>query len=101
MNADAILPTAELKRLLNAGEPLHLLDVREPDEFAEFNLGGRNIPTDQLPERLQELSDWQNEEIVVVCYYGALSNYASRYLRGRGFDGAKNVEGGLEAYLSL
>ncbi|MCY7352969.1 MAG: rhodanese-like domain-containing protein [Cytophagaceae bacterium] len=98
---EAGLSAAEFKQRLETGESLHLLDVREADEFADFNLGGLNIPTGELPDRLGELQDWQSQEVVVVCYYGSLSDYASRYLNRRGFPKAKNVEGGLEAYLSL
>lgn len=100
----AIEPTltaADLKQRLDTGEPLRLLDVREPDEFADFNLGGVNIPSGELPERVDELDDWKADEVIVVCYHGALSDYASRYLRRKGFANAKNVEGGLEAFLSL
>lgn len=97
----ASLTAAEFKQRLDTGEPLHVLDVRETEEFADFNLGGVNIPTGELPDRLGELQDWQNGEVVVVCYYGALSDYASRYLQRRGFANARNVDGGLEAYLSL
>lgn len=98
---ESTLTAADLKQRLDAGEPLRLLDVREPDEFADFNLGGVNIPSGELPERIQELEDWKADEVIVVCYYGALSDYASRYLRRKGFADAKNVEGGLEAFLSL
>ncbi len=99
--AEASLSAADLKRRLDAGEVLCLLDVREPDEFTGFNLGGVNIPSGELPDRIEELNAWKTSEVVVVCYYGALSDYASRYLRRKGFAKALNVAGGLEAYLSL
>ena len=42
-----IIKTAEIKARIDAGEKLHLVDVREPDERAEFNIGGHFLPLRQ------------------------------------------------------
>lgn len=55
----------ELKRRLDAGEDVFLLDVREKDNYATTNIEGHSIPLPQLPERLNELDSTQ--EIVTIC----------------------------------
>ncbi len=80
---------------------LKLLDIRTPDEIADFNLGGLFITMDVLLEKLDLLSAWQNEEFVVLCYTGLQSKVATTILHKKGFTQARNLEGGLEAYLSL
>lgn len=55
-----------------------LLDVREITEFADFNIGGINIPPHEITERLEELKDYQT--IVVACSNGTRSSIVARLL---------------------
>ena len=55
----------ELKRQLDAGDDLFVLEVREPHEYQICNLGGHLIPVNELPKRLSELD--ASREIVVHC----------------------------------
>jgi molybdopterin/thiamine biosynthesis adenylyltransferase/rhodanese-related sulfurtransferase/molybdopterin converting factor small subunit len=88
------ITVSELKKRLDAGEPLVLIDVREPQEW-EINRikGARLIPLGDLPSRVNELST--ADEIVVYCKVGGRSAYAARFLRDLGFRKVKNLKGGI------
>ncbi|MGO8720280.1 MAG: molybdopterin-synthase adenylyltransferase MoeB [Acidobacteriaceae bacterium] len=87
----------ELKRRLDAGEDLFLLDVREPYEFAIAQLGGHLIPLNDLPRRVRELDSEQ--EIVVQCKVGGRSQLAAEFLAQNGFKKIHNLAGGIQAWL--
>ncbi len=90
---------AELKRRLDEGADLDLIDVREPFEWRIFNLeehGARLIPLNQLESRLGELDP--GREIVFYCRSGARSGNVTRFLRQQGFDRARNLTGGVLAW---
>lgn len=55
-----------------------LLDVREISEFADFNIGGINIPPHEITERLEELKTY--ETIIVACSNGTRSSIVARLL---------------------
>src|SRR5246127_4496838 len=61
----------ELKRRLDAGDNLFVLDVREPHEYQICNIGGHLIPLGDLPKRLSELDS--SHEIVAHCRSGVRS----------------------------
>ncbi len=78
---------------LAASHTALLLDVRDPQEFAEGHVtGALNIPLPQLRSRLEELDPQQ--QIWVYCRVGQRAYYATRILRQRGFD-ARNLSGGI------
>ena len=90
---------AELRDRLEAGEPITLIDVREPHEWDIANLGDRGarlIPLGELPDRLSELSD--AGEIVVHCRTGGRSARAVALLRQAGFQRVLNLRGGIRAW---
>ena len=73
-------------------EGLHVLDVREDDEWAFGHIeGAQHIPLMQLPSRLAELPVAQT---LVVCKVGSRSAQATAYLVQHGYD-AVNLEGGM------
>ncbi len=80
---------------------LTILDIRTPYEIEEFDMGGIQIPLDELLLSLETIEHLKNEEIVIICYTGLQSEIACKILAKRGFIKAENLEGGLEAYLSL
>ncbi|HWK30729.1 MAG TPA: molybdopterin-synthase adenylyltransferase MoeB [Terriglobales bacterium] len=86
----------ELKRRLDAGEKISVLDVREPHEYQIANIGGRLIPLRQLPEKLGELD--RDAEIVVHCKSGQRSAQACEILRSAGFSRVSNLAGGINAW---
>ena len=83
----------ELKRRLDAGEDIFVLDVREPHEYQICNLNGYLIPVGDLPGRVHELDSSRN--IVVYCRSGARSAKAVEFLRQTGFKNVSNLAGGI------
>ena len=89
----------ELKARLDAGENIHLLDVREPSENAEFNIGGTLLPLGQIRNMQTEaIDDWKDEEIVAYCRSGNRSGIAAQFLEQMGFKDVKNLTGGMIAW---
>src|SRR6202795_1353681 len=86
----------ELKRRLDAGENLFVLDVREPHEYQICNIGGHLIPLNDLPNRMNELDS--SREIVAHCRSGARSAKAVNFLRQAGFRKVHNLSGGILAW---
>jgi adenylyltransferase/sulfurtransferase len=86
----------ELKRRMDTGEDLFVLDVREPFEYAIAQIGGHLIPLGDLPKRVGELDP--NREIVVQCKSGARSQRASEFLASKGFKHVHNLAGGITAW---
>jgi len=71
----------ELKTRLDAGENIHLLDVREPSENAEFNIGGILLPLGEIRNmQTDAIDDWKNDEIVAYCRSGNRSGIAAQFL---------------------
>ncbi|MES2646572.1 MAG: rhodanese-like domain-containing protein [Bacteroidota bacterium] len=92
--------TAEiLKSRLDAGENIHLVDVREDDERKEFNIGGihHRLGLIQTMET-DPLDDWKEEEIIVYCRSGKRSANACMILETMGFTNVVNLEGGVLAW---
>lgn len=92
----AQMSVEELKERKDAGKLPFVLDVREPDEYKQANLGGTLIPLGQLPQRLGELK--KDEEIVVHCKGGGRSTQAAELLIANGFKNVKNLSGGIMAW---
>jgi molybdopterin/thiamine biosynthesis adenylyltransferase/rhodanese-related sulfurtransferase len=86
----------ELKRRLDAGDDLFVLDVREPHEYQICNLGGYLIPLGDLPKRVSELDS--SKEIVAHCRSGVRSGKAVDFLRQAGFTNVHNLAGGILAW---
>src|SRR5438067_2207643 len=95
VNASDITPE-ELKRRLDAGDDLFLLDVREPNEYQIASLGGYLIPLGDLPKRVSELDS--SREIVAHCKMGGRSAKAVDFLRQAGFKKVRNLTGGITAW---
>jgi molybdopterin/thiamine biosynthesis adenylyltransferase/rhodanese-related sulfurtransferase len=86
----------ELKRRLDAGDDIFVLDVREPHEYQICNLGGHLIPLGDLPNRVNELDT--SREIVAHCKMGGRSAKAVQFLRQAGFTKVRNLTGGITAW---
>jgi len=94
-NVPAIEPE-ELKRRLDAGDDIFVLDVREPHEYQICNINGYLLPLGDLPKRVNELDS--SREIVAHCRSGVRSAKAVDFLRQAGFKKVKNLTGGILAW---
>ena len=91
------LSVQELKRKMDAREPLTLVDVREPWEYDIAQItGSRLIPLGELEERLTELP--REGILVIQCHSGGRSEQGTRLLQQAGFANVYNLEGGIEAW---
>lgn len=89
----------EIKSRLNAGEKINLVDVREPDENADFNIGGILMPLGKIQTmQIDDLEDLKGEEIVCYCRSGNRSGQACLILDMLGFKNTKNLTGGMLAW---
>ena len=89
----------EVKARLDAGEKLNLVDVREPHEYAEFNLGGQLIPLGKIQTmQIDEIEDLKDEEVIIHCRSGQRSMVACLFLDTLGFKNTKNLAGGILAW---
>ncbi len=88
--------TDEIKKRLDAGEALHLIDVREPDEHAEYNIGGTFLPLGNIQMmQIDAIEELKNEEVICYCRSGKRSSQACMMLETFGFTNVKNLEGGM------
>jgi len=86
----------EIKTRMDAGEELHLLDVREPHEHAEFNIGGVLLPLGKIQTmQVEDIEDWKDVEIVCYCRSGNRSMQACLMLETFGFTNVRNLLGGM------
>lgn len=94
---DRDITPIQLKERLEAGEPLTLIDVREPNEWDLGHIAGaRLIPVNTIQARAGELST--ADEIVLYCRSGARSARALQSLRDLGFRKLWNLQGGILAW---
>ena len=97
---DFEIAPAEVKRRLDAGEKLHLIDVREPNEFALARIeGSALIPMRQVPGELQTLEARADEApLIVFCHHGVRSLNVVNWLRNQGVEACQSMAGGIDAW---
>jgi len=90
----------ELKERLDKNDDSFILiDVREPHEHEEFNVGGKLIPLGSVPHELDDLEAHKDDEIVVYCRSGNRSGRAQQFMEQSGFHNVRNLEGGMLAWM--
>jgi molybdopterin/thiamine biosynthesis adenylyltransferase/rhodanese-related sulfurtransferase/molybdopterin converting factor small subunit len=96
--SDWEITPVELKKRLDVGDDLVIVDVREPNEYQINRIPGSVlIPLGELPRRYQELDP--DREIVLQCKMGGRSAKAQDFLRTVGFNRTKNLRGGVLAWI--
>lgn len=89
----------ELAQRLEAGEPVHLLDVRQPEEQALAALpNSQLIPLNQLFERVGEVQPPREAPIVVYCHHGIRSMHGAMVLVQHGHAEVYSLRGGIDAW---
>lgn len=87
----------ELQARLQRGEPVKIIDVREPHEYQICHIAGAQlIPLSELLGRIGELDS--ADELILHCHHGQRSQQALTFLRQAGFRKVKNLTGGIDAW---
>jgi rhodanese-related sulfurtransferase len=87
-----------LKAKLDSGEQVFLLDVRQPNEFANGHIEGAvNVPVREVPKSLTKLPEDKNAPIVVVCASAVRSGYVTQTLAFKGYTNVKHLAAGYIA----
>src|SRR5271170_3978104 len=97
---DFEITPSEVKKRLDAGEKLHLIDVREPHEFAVARIESSElIPMRQVPGELQTLEARADEgPLIVFCHHGVRSLNVVNWLRQQGLEACQSMAGGIDAW---
>jgi rhodanese-related sulfurtransferase len=89
----------EFAQLRENGEPVLLLDVRQPSEHAIAALPGSVlIPLHELPKRIDEIRPDNGQRVVVYCHHGVRSMMAAHFLARNGVTGVHSLAGGIDAW---
>ncbi|RKP55330.1 rhodanese-like domain-containing protein [Cohnella endophytica] len=100
MSEHATISVEQLKSRLDAGERIHLIDVREEEEVAQGMISGAiHLPLGQVPQQLNAIP--KEEEVVFICRSGYRSDQACQYLSSLGYKGVTNMIGGMLAWSQL
>ena len=105
--SETILPIEtspqDIQRRIDAGEPLVLIDVREPEEFAVTRIEGATlIPMREIPTSLQQLEAKADEAtLIVFCHHGIRSLNVAHWLREQGVPACQSMAGGIDAWSAL
>lgn len=89
----------EVRKALDSGESVTVVDVREPDEWEEGHIAGAKLVPRGLLElqAADQLSD-KDAEIVVHCALGGRGSLAAKSLQEMGYTNVDNMEGGVNAW---
>jgi rhodanese-related sulfurtransferase len=97
--SDMKIGIQEMLQLYKQGR-VQIVDIRFPEEYQAWRFGFiKNIPLNELPERLKELD--KSKLIVTVCPHYDRAEIARTYLTLKGYQSKYLVEGllGLADYL--
>jgi rhodanese-related sulfurtransferase len=94
------ITTREVKRLMDAGETLFLIDVREPHEYATSKIEDSElIPIRAVPAELSSLEAKADEGLLVIyCHHGMRSLQVANWLREQGVVECQSMAGGIDAW---
>jgi sulfur-carrier protein adenylyltransferase/sulfurtransferase len=96
-DAAAAISVSDLKRKIDNGDAVVIVDVREPFEYEIAHLeNSKLIPLSDLPDHVDELD--RAKEIVALCHTGTRSALAVDFLKGAGFEKTFNLAGGINAW---
>ena len=86
----------QLKDRIQSNEKLNLVDVREPHEHEEFNIGGILLPLGDIRVGdTESIDQLKNQEVILYCRSGNRSGQAALVLETMGFSNVVNVVGGM------
>jgi rhodanese-related sulfurtransferase len=90
----------DIKRRLDSGEKLHLIDVREPAEFAVARIANAElVPMRTVPAELSRLdASTDVGTLIVFCHHGVRSLNVVNWLREQGVDACQSMAGGIDRW---
>lgn len=95
-------PTVKPQELLSAMKTdprLLVLDVRTPKEYDSGHVPGAiNVPYDQLPARVSEVTDRDPDRVVVYCERGGRAAKAEKTLKEAGVENVQHLEGDMQGW---
>lgn len=110
-NDNVVFKTIYIEQLCNSINHLDeglLLDVRTPGEFSDTSMytglnigrlkGAINISSREISKRLNEIKDYQNKPVLLICSHSQRSRVVAKMLVDSGFANVTNVNGGLTEF---
>ena len=93
----------EVKQLIDSGKTVHLIDVREPNEFAICKIeGAALIPMRTVPGELQDIAAKAEEApVIIFCHHGMRSLNVVNWLREQGVANCASMSGGIDAWSAM
>lgn len=91
------ITSTELQQLITDKKDFQLIDVREPDEHEEFNIGGELIPLGEISSHADKIE--KDKPVIIYCRKGIRSQFAIQKLQEKfPFNNLYNLIGGTEAW---
>ena len=88
-----------VKQKLDNGEEFLFLDCREQNEYDLVHIQGTKLlPMSQIQDRIAELEEHKDREIVVHCHHGGRSLQVAGWLTQLGYPNAKSLAGGIDVW---
>src|SRR5580658_2632242 len=100
MNLAMEVSPQEVKRRLDAGEKMHLVDVREQHEYATARIENSElIPMRTVPGALTHLqTEAEEAPLIVYCHHGVRSLNVVHWLREQGLEACQSMAGGIDRW---
>lgn len=86
-----------LNELMESAEPLHIVDIRDPQSYAMGRISGAQaLDNDNVKTFIEQTP--KQENVVVCCYHGNSSQGAAQFLFEQGFVNVYSLDGGFEMW---
>jgi rhodanese-related sulfurtransferase len=96
---DLEIEPLEVKRRLDAGEKIRLVDVREPFEHQQANIAAAElIPMRTIPQSIESLRVNPEQLLVVFCHHGMRSLQTVQWLCSQGVENSQSMTGGIDQW---
>jgi rhodanese-related sulfurtransferase len=88
-----------VKAKLDAGDQFLFIDCRESSEYDAVKIEGATLlPMSEMAERVGELEEHRESEIIIHCHHGGRSLRVANWLRQQGFSTAQSMAGGIDVW---
>lgn len=92
-----LIDPPELAALLQAGEPVRIIDIRTREEFEAARIEAATLFTQEMMQ--EALSQWDRAALlVIVDHLGKRSLDAATFFAGHDFTSVKALRGGIDAW---